>query len=97
MYVWQLMKMLLALLLLLYSPFTQAQVPIGVSPEEVRAHRNRLDSLRAVTAQKRRETDAYNDAYIRKHPNYLRQHPELVKAHPEYRKKYAKYLVPAKP
>lgn len=92
------MKRLLSLILLTaaYPLLVRSQSP-GILPiEEVRAHKRALDSLRAVTAQKHRETEAYNDAYIRQHPNYLRQHPEIVKGHPEYRKRYAKYLSPVK-
>lgn len=87
------MTQIRALLLLppigaLLLTFAQGTLP----PDEQRKYDRQHDSLQLVTAQKRHETDAYNDAYIRKHPNYLRQHPEIVKEHPEYRKRYAKYL-----
>lgn len=64
--------------------------------EEIAAHNRRMDSLKAEATGKKRQTDVYNDAYIRQHPNYLRQHHEILKTHPEYRKRYAKYLTPPK-
>jgi len=89
-YIGSMKKMLLLLITIPALAF--AQVPGNLSVNELRAQQRKLDSLRALTAKAHRDTEAHNDAYIRKHPNYLRQHPEILKAHPEYQKRYAKYL-----
>jgi hypothetical protein len=81
------------LALIIVGPtLVMAQVPGALSAAEVLKHQRGRDSMQVIIAQKHRETESYNDAYIKQHPNYLRQHPEILKVHPEYRKRYAKYL-----